>query len=439
MPAKKDQAAILANNMVRVLEAQRSLGPESYPPTLRRLAELTDPAAPPELVQQAAAKRKPFGERVFAVRPKDLDSPVALAEDLERLAGGSRTLEYLLASLCSATEPTCDLARLKKTLPTKLRRPFEAAFVHRIETRDLPPGVSILEAKKKKLLYLDRYPPPPPPLPPEDALGEDLLQALHAQRQAGGDAYPPTIARLVDLARPGADAKLIQGAFSRTAFNEKVTIALKKQNRRDRLESPIALAADRNMLAGSPVLLEVAVTLARSETTQLLTEKDLKTKIAAPLHASFAVALARRVATHSLPPTIGSLLQKKKPLFFLIADVRSGLSVIHATSSGAGVSPDATWRVTESDQAAPDFARAFDEAYERIERERGHNFVSLVDLRRAIRSDRPTFDAGLQSLRRAGRYTLSAAEGRDGISPEENLAGIREDGSLLLYVSRRLS
>ena len=49
---------------------------------------------------------------------------------------------------------------------------------------------------------------------------------------------------------------------------------------------------------------------------------------------------------------------------------------------------------------------------------------------------RDQFDRELQDLRRAGRYTLSAAEGRGGITPEEREAGIREEGSLLLFVSR---
>ena len=62
-----------------------------------------------------------------------------------------------------------------------------------------------------------------------------------------------------------------------------------------------------------------------------------------------------------------------------------------------------------------------------------------MDLRRALPFDRATFDAGLDALRRAGRYTLSAAEGRYGITPEEQEAGIVEDGTLLLYVSRKLS
>jgi hypothetical protein len=60
-----------------------------------------------------------------------------------------------------------------------------------------------------------------------------------------------------------------------------------------------------------------------------------------------------------------------------------------------------------------DFARLFEEAFDRFDRERGsHNLVSLVGLRRALPVGRAAFDAELQRLRRAGRYSLSAAEGR---------------------------
>jgi hypothetical protein len=85
-----------------------------------------------------------------------------------------------------------------------------------------------------------------------------------------------------------------------------------------------------------------------------------------------------------------------------------------------------------------DFAGAFDEAFNDIDRRKGsHNFAHLLDLRRALPLARDQFEAGLRELRVAGRYTLSAAEGRHGITPEERAAGIVEDGSLLLYVSRR--
>ena len=45
----------------------------------------------------------------------------------------------------------------------------------------------------------------------------------------------------------------------------------------------------------------------------------------------------------------------------------------------------------------------------------------------------------MHQLRREGRFTLSAAEGRHGLAPEEQDTAIREEGTLLLFVSRKTS
>ncbi|MCR4412994.1 MAG: hypothetical protein NUV77_11295 [Thermoguttaceae bacterium] len=89
--------------------------------------------------------------------------------------------------------------------------------------------------------------------------------------------------------------------------------------------------------------------------------------------------------------------------------------------------------------APADFASRFDAAFARIDRQRGsHNFVSLVELRRALADvARADFDQGMRDLRMAGRYELSGAESLGGLRPEEREAAILEAGNLLLYVSRR--
>src|SRR5262249_16115268 len=99
-------AGELAEKMLQVLESQRRLGGDSYPLPLRRLAELTDPAAPPELVLKAATKKKPFGERAVVARPRDLDAPVTLADDPERPGAGPRLVAYLLEGVCTPSNPT---------------------------------------------------------------------------------------------------------------------------------------------------------------------------------------------------------------------------------------------------------------------------------------------------------------------------------------------
>jgi hypothetical protein len=46
-------------------------------------------------------------------------------------------------------------------------------------------------------------------------------------------------------------------------------------------------------------------------------------------------------------------------------------------------------------------------------------------------------DAELHRQRAAGRFTLSAAEGRHGVSPADLAAAVMEDGQALLWLSRR--
>jgi hypothetical protein len=87
------------------------------------------------------------------------------------------------------------------------------------------------------------------------------------------------------------------------------------------------------------------------------------------------------------------------------------------------------------------FADPFEGAFDNLDgRSGGHNFVSLVDLRRDLAAfPRDEFDAGLRELRQAGRFTLSSAQSKHGITAEEREAGIEEGGTLLLHVSRRTS
>src|SRR5205085_6186461 len=127
-----------------------------------------------------------------------------------------------------------------------------------------------------------------------------------------------------------------------------------------------------------------------------------KKKLVAPLQQPFAEALARHVAAGRLPPGVGCLRVKKKPHLFFLTDV--GVTVPPAQPPAAPKPPQ------PATATPPDFARLFEQAFDRLDRERGsHNLVSLVALRRALPVGRAAFDAELQRLRRAGRYSRSAA------------------------------
>lgn len=71
----------------------------------------------------------------------------------------------------------------------------------------------------------------------------------------------------------------------------------------------------------------------------------------------------------------------------------------------------------------------------------GNNLVSLVNLRAALAAegltDRVKQDLLLSLARRAGKVSLSALEGRHGVNPAEAEAAVREDGTLLGFISLR--
>jgi hypothetical protein len=260
-------------------------------------------------------------------------------------------------------------------------------------------------------------------------LADNLVRVLRAQRSLGGDAYPLAFARLLELTQPRAAKSLLKKAVAQPAFQETVLLAMKNQP-----ESPVALAEDRDLLAASDLLLEKAVQLTRTDADQICTLPRRKKTIHPGLQKPLEEAIHRRIETRSLPPAIGGLRQGKTWVLFLMSDVLS------APPGRPKPAPSPTPAQVPASEPSATFARLFDEAFGQLDRQKGaHNFVSLVELRRVLAVDRQTFDAGLRSLRQAGRYTLSGAEGRHGVSPEEREAGITEDGSLLLYVSRKLS
>ena len=421
MPSKKkDEAGELAGRMLTVLQSQRGLGGESYPLTLGRLAQLTDPQAAREQVQKAVSK-KLFKEGTVLSGNKTSPGLVALKGDGSLLAADPRLLVSALEAICTTAAPLHALGDVKKAVPnTKLRKPFGEATQQRAKDNALPGAVGCRMEKKKPLFYLRHIPPPPPPPPPpkpEEVLAEKLFRVVEAQRSLGGSSYPPTQARVVELTEPTVKPTLLKKALSLLDQQGRLTTVSIKD-----AKNPILLLGDRAEMLASGSLVELLLKAHRAPRQHAYPVEALLPK-KSDIYQAFVDAANRLIESDSLPPTIGWLWASEEPLLFLLEDIRPAR------------------RTEQHRPAAPpaDFARAFDEAFQRLNRHYGnHNFVSLVELRRALPLDREPFDAELRKLRVAGLYTLSGAEGRHGLTPEDREAGIREDGSLLLYVSRKL-
>ena len=309
-----------------------------------------------------------------------------------------------------------------------LKPAFGAALQRRLAEKSLPPAVGVVEVRGKPQLYLRALPPP------AVELSQKLVCTLETIRSEGENVYPPSWKGLITRADPTAGPALVKEAMRLPPFAGRALFAAPRDP-----DAPMALAEDRDALLASAALLEYALVAVRKPDHQAVPPTDLKKKAAKPLQAAFEAAVIARVAAQRLPPAVGCLYVRKKPHLFLLRDV--------VPASGGRQPPDASTKspMPSSHQGAdaprspmPVDSAAFDAAFDRLDRQKGsHNLVNLLDLRRAVPADHATFDAGLQQLRRDGRYTLSAAEGRHGVTPEEREAGIIEEGALLLFVSRR--
>jgi hypothetical protein len=258
-------------------------------------------------------------------------------------------------------------------------------------------------------------------------LAEKLVQALRQRKQQGSGFYPVPLKELAELADPRADARtVLQAVHPQRRDFSRFAVAARKD-----LRAPAALVEDLALLAASPLLLDFLLELVRSPSNQAWSVAKLKAKVTGKLQKPFQEAVNRRIEENSLAPTVGWLWINRSRSLFLMKDVHRGAGGELPRVEGQAPAIPAP--------AAPEFGPAFAAAFDRLDRQAGgHNFVSLVDLRRELPADRGKFDAELRRLRLAGRYTLSAAEGRHGLSPAEQDAGIPEDGALLLYVSRKL-
>src|SRR5947209_3246932 len=113
MAGKGSAAAVLAEKMVQRLRALRALVSDSYPVTLKRLAELTDPTAATKVILDAVnPQRKAFSQHALVAR-KDLLAPVALKEDEQLLAASPLLLEFLLETTRTASSHAASVAKLK--------------------------------------------------------------------------------------------------------------------------------------------------------------------------------------------------------------------------------------------------------------------------------------------------------------------------------------
>ena len=430
-----DAATELAERLLQILESQRGQGLDSYPLTVQRLAELAEGQVTPELFARAL-KKKSFKERVALVKLDKTTSLVALAEDRALLAGDPRLLESALLAATPKKPAAQPVAKITAKVRADLREAFAGAVQRHIAQNDLPARIGVLHVDGTPRLFLhDR----PPEVIVVARLATTLLQALEAERARGPDCYPATLKRLIERGAPQVPAKVIKKALAADGFVNSVVLAAPRNT-----ETPLAFKEDLDQLAGSPQLLEFLLQCAAKPAIKAFAIKDLKKPLAENLRQPFVDAVTLNIERGKLPPAVGWLWIKTTHLFFVkdihgVAGAESSTPrLVDVEKPGLPKTPaPATQTPVSATNGIPDFAAAFTAAFERLDHQvGGQNFVSLVELRRALPVPRAVFDAELFKLRQSGSFSVSAAEGRHGISPEEREAGIHEEGALLLFVSR---
>lgn len=381
--AKKsqDKDAALAETMLRDLESLKQEGSGAYPPKLAELARLSGQSPSDEQVQKAANK-KTFTAKAVVIekvnKKPSLDSPVYIKGD----------------------EP----------------------------------------AKKKALKRA-----PVKPKLDESELAQRMLRVLESQRRLGTEAYPPLLRRIAELCELEASNTRVTKAASHSVFTGRAIVAAKAKNKPN-LDAPVVLREDVDRAVPailSPLLrfsLAPVTTRPKGKPTETaaFTRDEATKRVVPELQKMVSSALDPETASNDLPSDVAWVMSKGKPLFFLVENVRPSSQHRAKAIEGHVSTPRAI--VEKPQGSVRDFAQAFREAFDQLDRRNGFtNFVKLADLRKAVSAfGREEFDAGLQELRLAREFSLDSHEGLHGsLTPEEREAGVREAGSLLIYASRR--
>jgi len=401
---QRPELADLMEQLLDALGARRARGDGSYPPTLRELSR--DCGDPPDDRLLRAAAAKAFTARasvpVKVARKPSPGSPVYFKEDVP-------------------PKP--------KPEPKPKREP-----------KPRPNRESAAERDERQAAEL----------------AGRMVAVLDSQRRLGGAAYPATLRRLAELCEmtTGPDARIRKAADHETMAGAAVVAA--RAGKSADLDAPVLFRDDLEgrSEAHLPALLGFALTPPPAtgkgkpkDPTHAFTADELARRFIPAIQGPFRAALARGIDQQSLPPEVAWVTIKGKDHLFLLANLRPEPSRRpSAPAPATDPGPDPSRPPARDGVPAPatrpdrEFAAAFREAFGDLDRRHGaRNFVKLSDLRSALAGfSREEFDAGLRQLRIDDQFSLNSHEGfHDTLSREDREAGIREAGSLLIYVTRR--
>lgn len=262
-----------------------------------------------------------------------------------------------------------------------------------------------------------------------------------------GSGPPITWGELARRLGVATDSPALIAATRRRRCADRIIIAA-PSGKPDPTIPPEALVfrvEDLERVARSTELWRLALRYLRGRATHLHTVGELRAVFKpTPLKMAFGAALATALANRTLPAGVAAVLRRGHFYLLLQDDLLTPPESVPRRTNGRAVGFDS---MASEDRAQNDhptgdesFADAFEREFSRLDAESGRkNFVKLLRLREALpQFSRTVFDRELNALRRAGRFSLDAAEGtHDRTTPEERDAGVVEAGRRLLYCARR--
>jgi hypothetical protein len=147
---------ILSEQLVKTLETTRSAAGH-YPLSLTRLHELANPKAEAAVFQKAIAL-EPFASRATIALPGASDSPVALTDDIERLAAFPALLDAVVGLMTNAETQAVAIDKLGafKSVQMLVRSHFAEALKKATSEGRLPPGFGAVRLAGKWHVFRTR-------------------------------------------------------------------------------------------------------------------------------------------------------------------------------------------------------------------------------------------------------------------------------------------
>jgi hypothetical protein len=141
---------VLAEQLVKFVEAQKVKGESAYPLSWNQLVELAKPSADQATLQKATTL-EPFQGRVMLAFPAMAESPLALTEDAAQLAGSAPLLDLVLSLLVTDESQAVPQEKLSaaKGLHPILKPHFAAAVERFVSSKQMPPGFGALKLNSK--------------------------------------------------------------------------------------------------------------------------------------------------------------------------------------------------------------------------------------------------------------------------------------------------